>query len=118
MLPEGLSKLAEQGTPWTLLIAALVVIAVLFRMLIKTHEQCSSDYKTIISSATVAQQEANIANESRARAIDSNVRALELLAQAVTQLTNEIAGVTLAAREAQASHRAMREALLKKGVDL
>jgi outer membrane murein-binding lipoprotein Lpp len=67
-------------------------------------------------------KEMTAANEPRTRALEANVRALELMTAAIDRLTVAVDQMrdVLHARteEAIQSNRGMREALLKKGVDL
>lgn len=121
-----LFELGKQGPAWVLLLATVpalcAVIAILYRQLTKERETCSNDWRTVVAGNTLQMKEWSAANEPRTRALEANVRALDLMTVAINQLTAEIAQnreVMLArAEEAIQSNRNMREALLKKGVDL
>lgn len=117
MIPE-LSDLAKQGPAWVLLCLSIGVIVYLFKLLTKEREQCSTDFRNVIAGNTLqlkSQEEMNIA---RLRIMETQTRALELMTAALNQLTAQIEIVNGTVKEAMNSNREMREALLRKGVDL
>jgi hypothetical protein len=120
---EGLAELARTGGPaWALLFAAIGAIVYLFRQLSKEREMCANDWRTTVAGNTLQMKEWTAANEPRTRALEANVRALELMTAAIDRLTVAVdqSREVIVSRtdEAIQSNRNMREALLKKGVDL
>jgi hypothetical protein len=123
MFMEQFAELARTGGPaWVLLFVAVTAIAYLFRQLSKEREMCANDWRTTVAGNTLQMKEMTAANEPRTRALEANVRALELMTAAIDRLTVAVDQMrdVLHARteEAIQSNRGMREALLKKGVDL
>jgi hypothetical protein len=120
---EGLAELARTGGPsWALLFVAVTAIVYLFRQLSKEREMCANDWRTTVAGNSAVIKEWSIANEPRTRALEANVRALELMTAAIDRMTvavDHLSDVIHArTEEALQSNRNMREALLKKGVDL
>lgn len=120
---EPLAELARTGGPaYALLFAAVGAIIYLFRQLSKEREMCANDWRTTVAGNSAVIKEWSIANEPRTRALEANVRALELMTAAIDRMTvavDQLSGVIHArTEEALQSNRNMREALLKKGVDL
>src|SRR3954466_6329811 len=120
---EGLAELARTGGPaWALLFVAVTAIVYLFRQLSKEREMCANDWRTTVAGNSAVIKEWYLANEPRTRALEANVRALELISASVDRLATAIDRntevVMVRTEEAIQSHRQMREALLKKGVDL
>jgi hypothetical protein len=125
MSPDQFTELAKQGLLGFLLVMAIGAIIYLYRNCQKLQTDRISDWKEI---ADVVKANSNslrdwiAANESRTRAIEQTARAQELTAVSATSLANEIAQLreTISDRtaEAIASNRAMREALLRKGLEL
>lgn len=124
MIPE-LSDIAKQGPAWVLLVFAIGVIGYLYRSCQKLQTERISDWKEIseiVKANSNSLRDWISANESRTRAIEQTARAQELTAVSATSLANEISQLreTISDRtaEAIASNRAMREALLRKGLEL
>lgn len=125
MSPDQFTELAKQGLLGFLLVMAIGAIIYLYRNCQKLQTDRISDWKEI---ADVVKANSNslrdwiAANESRTRAIEQTARAQELTAVSATSLANEISQLreTISDRtaEAIASNRAMREALLRKGLEL
>jgi hypothetical protein len=123
MAMEGLAELARTGGPaWVLVVALVGAVTYLFRQLSKERETCANDWRTTVAGNTGVIKEWYIANEPRTRALEANVRALELMTAAIDRMTvavDQLSNVIHArTEEALQSNRNMREALLKKGVDL
>lgn len=116
---EQFAELARTGGPaWALLFVAVTAIAFLFRQLTKEREMCANDWRTTVAGNTAQLKEWTAANEPRTRALEANVRALELMTAAIDRLTIAVEQSREIIREAMQSNRDMREALLRKGVDL
>jgi hypothetical protein len=120
---EGLTELAKTGGPLgVLLVAAITAIVYLFRQLSKEREMCANDWRTTVAANSLQMKEMTAANEPRTRALEANVRALELMTVAIDRMTISIDQlrdvIHSRTEEAIQSNRSMREALLKKGVDL
>jgi hypothetical protein len=123
--PDGtsLAELARTGGPaWALLFVAVTAIVYLFRQLSKEREMCANDWRTTVAGNSAVIKEWSIANEPRTRALEANVRALELMTAAIDRMTVAVDHLSdvihSRTEEALQSNRNMREALLKKGVDL
>jgi hypothetical protein len=120
---EGLAELARTGGPaWVLVFVSVTAIIYLFRQLSKEREMCANDWRTTVAGNSAVIKEWYLANEPRTRALEANVRALELMAASTDRLAlavDQLREVVLSrTEEAIQSNRNMREALLKKGVDL
>jgi hypothetical protein len=120
---EQFAELARTGGPgWVVAFVAFTAVVYLFRQLSKEREMCANDWRTTVAGNSAVIKEWYLANEPRTRALEANVRALELIATNTAQLAlavDQLREVILArTEEAIQSNRNMREALLKKGVDL
>jgi hypothetical protein len=123
MWMEGLAELARTGGPaWVLVVALVGAVTYLFRQLSKEREMCANDWRTTVAGNSAVIKEWSIANEPRTRALEANVRALELMTAAIDRMTVAVDHLSdvihSRTEEALQSNRNMREALLKKGVDL
>ena len=112
MSPDQIAELAKQGLLGVLLLAAIGAIIYLYKGRM-------SDWKEVgqfLRDHTVAMRDWINVNEPRNRALEANVRALELLTLEVTSLKNEIVAFrdVLSDRSAEAlkSNRDMREVVL------
>jgi hypothetical protein len=136
---DGLSEVARQGILGALLVAAIMAIAYLYRHSIKFQKECAhlqenriEDWKEIaetVKANSMVMRDWVSANESRTRAIEATVRAQELAAQSHQNLADEVSGLSdtirseterysQVIRDATASHRELREAILSRGVKL
>jgi hypothetical protein len=123
MLMEQFAELARTGGPaWVLLFVAVTAIVYLFRQLSKEREMCANDWRTTVAGNSAVIKEWYLANEPRTRALEANVRALELMTAAIDRMATSVDHLSEVihnrTEEALQSNRGMREALLKKGVDL
>jgi hypothetical protein len=120
---EGLAELARTGGPaWVLVFLAFTAVVYLFRQLSKEREMCANDWRTTVAGNSAVIKEWYLANEPRTRALEANVKALEHIAVSVEGLKTSVDQlrevIYVRTEEAIQSNRNMREALLKKGVDL
>ena len=136
---DGLSDIARQGILGALLVAAIMAIAYLYKHGIKFQKECAilqdnriSDWKEIadtVKANSMVMRDWVSANETRTRAIEATVRAQELTAASHQNLANEVAALSetirieterysQVIRDATASHRELREAILSRGVKL
>jgi hypothetical protein len=119
---EGLYELSKQGPLAALLVVSIGCIAYLFRQLSKEREMCANDWRTTVAGNSAVIKEWYLANEPRTRALEANVRALELMTGAIDRMSTAVDHLSEVihsrTEEALQSNRNMREALLKKGVDL
>jgi hypothetical protein len=116
---EQLAELARTGGPgWVVAFLAFTAVVYLFRQLSKEREMCANDWRTTVAGNSAVMKEFSLS----IRTLDQNVRALELIATNTAQLSLSIDQLrdVIHARteEAIQSNRQMREALLKKRVDL
>src|SRR3954468_2598447 len=123
MWMEGLAELARTGgAGWAVALLMATAVIYLFRQLSKEREMCANDWRTTVAGNSAVIKEWSIANEPRTRALEANVRALELMTVAIDRMTVAVDHLSEViynrTEEALQSNRNMREALLKKGVDL
>jgi hypothetical protein len=125
MSPDQLSEIAKQGLLGVLLFMAISAIIYLYRSCQTIQKDRMGDWKEIsevVKANSNSLRDWIAANEARTRAIEATARAQELTAQSATTLANEISAlrdtINDKTTEAIASNRAMREALLRKGLEL
>jgi hypothetical protein len=127
MWMEGLAELARTGgAGWAVALLMATAVIYLFRQLSKEREICANDWRITVAGNTVQMKEWTAALTPFVTSMNAHTRAIELMTTSMTaainQLSNEIAQsreVLLSrTEEALQSNRGMREALLKKGVDL
>jgi hypothetical protein len=119
MSPDQIAELAKQGLLGFLLVMAIGAIVYLYRNCQALQKERVADWKEI---AEVVKANSNSlrdwigANEARTRAIEQTARAQELTAQSATGLASEIGLLRETVKEAMQSNRALKEALIEKGL--
>jgi hypothetical protein len=120
---EQFAELARTGgAGWVVAFLMSTAVVYLFRQLSKEREMCANDWRTTVAGNSAVIKEWYLANEPRTRALEANVRALELMTAAIDRMATSVEHLSEVihnrTEEAIQSNRSMREALLKKGVDL
>jgi len=136
---EGLSDVAKQGILGTLLVLAILAVIYLYKHGVKFQKECSAlqdsrieDWKEIsetVRANSMVMRDWVAANESRTRAIEATVQTQQLAAANLQSLAQEVANLSetikieterysQVVRDATASHRALREAILSQGLKL
>lgn len=121
MTPDQIAELAKQGLLGVLLLCSIGAIIYLYKALAAVQTQRMADWKEIsdvVKSNSNSLRDWIAANESRTRALEQTGRAQELSAASHTALAHEVSLLRDTIGEAIQSNRAVREALLKQGVNL